>query len=116
MPHMSKSSITTKPKPPQSSQLPLIHPGQILKEEFLDPLGMSLNALSLALRVAPTRILAIVQGKRSITADTALRLSRYFGNSPEFWLNLQQCYELRCAQLAAGEKIATEVLPRGDAA
>ena len=109
---MSKSSITTKPKPMQSSRLPLIHPGQILKEEFLDPLGLSINALSLALRVPATRMLAIVQGKRSITADTALRLSRYFGNSAEFWLNLQQFYELRGAQLAAGEKIPTDGLPR----
>jgi len=96
----------------QSSRLPLIHPGQILKEEFLDPLGLSINALSLALRVPATRMLAIVQGKRSITADTALRLSRYFGNSAEFWLNLQQFYELRGSQLAAGEKIPTDGLPR----
>jgi antitoxin HigA-1 len=110
MPQMLKSSITTKST--GKGRLPLIPPGQILKEEFLDPLHLSINALALALRVPATRILAIVKGERTITADTALRLSRYFGNSAEFWLNLQQFYDLRCAQLASAKKISAEVLPR----
>jgi addiction module HigA family antidote len=65
------------------------HPGEVLSEEFLVPLGMSVNALAMALRVPATRIGAIVKGERSVTADTALRLARFFGTSPEFWVNLQ---------------------------
>jgi addiction module HigA family antidote len=64
------------------------HPGEILKEEFLAPLGLSVNALAMALRVPATRIGAIVKGERSVTADTALRLARFLGTSPEFWVNL----------------------------
>ena len=72
-----------------------IHSGEILREEFLLPLGMSAHALSQAIRVSATRVNDIVNGKRRITADTALRLARYFGNSPDFWLNLQAAYDLR---------------------
>ena len=71
-----------------------IHPGEILRDEFLGPLGMSGHALSQAIRVSATRVNDIVNGKRGITANTALRLARYFGNSPEFWLNLQGSYEV----------------------
>ena len=71
-----------------------ITPGEFLAEEFLDPLGLSANALAMALRVPATRIQAIVNGKRAITADTALRLGRYFGTTAEFWANLQSIYEL----------------------
>jgi len=74
-----------------------VHPGEILRSEFLDPLGMSVNALAKALRVPTPRINDVVLGKRAISADTALRLGRYFGASAQFWLNLQNEYDLRHA-------------------
>jgi addiction module HigA family antidote len=89
-----------------------IHPGEILLEEFMRPLGISINALARYLRVPPNRISAIVNGKRGITADTALRLSRYFSNSAEFWLNLQASYDLRVARRQASPAIDREVIPR----
>jgi addiction module HigA family antidote len=81
-----------------SNRLPNIHPGEILKLDFLDPLDITSYRLSKDLDVAQTRISEILAGKRSITADTAIRLSRYFGNSAQFWLNLQAHYDLRQAQ------------------
>ena len=75
-----------------------VHPGEILKEEFMTPLGLSANGLARAVRVPPNRISAIVNGARGLTADTALRLSRAFGTTAEFWLNLQKQYELDCAR------------------
>jgi addiction module HigA family antidote len=81
-----------------SNRLPNIHPGEILKLDFLEPLNITSYRLSKDLGVTQTRISEILAGKRSITADTALRLSRYFGNSPQFWLNLQTHYDLRQAQ------------------
>ena len=75
-----------------------VHPGEILKEEFMVPLGLSANGLARAVRVPPNRISAIVNGERGLTADTALRLSRAFGTTAEFWLNLQKQYELDCAR------------------
>jgi addiction module HigA family antidote len=75
-----------------------VHPGEILREEFLRPLDMSANALAQAIGVPANRISAILSGERGVTADTALRLARAFGTSPEFWLNLQQAYELRLAE------------------
>lgn len=75
-----------------------IHPGEILREEFLAPLDMSANRLAHAIGVPANRISGIVAGDRGVTADTALRLSRALGTSPEFWLNLQQSYELRLAE------------------
>jgi addiction module HigA family antidote len=81
--------------------LPPVHPGEILKEEFMKPLGLSANALARALRVPPNRISAIVNGSRSVTADTALRLAKAFGSTPDFWLNLQKQYDLDCARDAA---------------
>lgn len=92
-------------------EIPPIHPGEILLEEFLKPLGISQNALARALRVPPDRINAIVQGKRSITADTALRLARAFGTTPQFWLNLQARYDLDVAQDRLEDQIQREVIP-----
>jgi len=89
-----------------------IHPGEILREEFLIPLEMSAHALSQAIRVPATRVNDIVNGRRGVTADTALRLARYFGNSAEFWLNLQAAYDLRTAERDVALKIEKEILPR----
>lgn len=75
-----------------------IHPGEILLEEFMKPMGISINRLARDIAVPPGRVSAIVNGKRAITADTALRLGRYFGTSPEVWMGLQADYELRTAQ------------------
>ena len=93
-------------------KLELIHPGEILKEEFMAPLKMSVNALALALRVPATRIGEIVRGRRSITSDTALRLGRYFGTSADLWLGLQAEYDLRLARRNLGLRIKEEVQPR----
>ncbi|ABW30887.1 HigA family addiction module antitoxin [Acaryochloris marina] len=84
----------------ENGRLPIIHPGEILKLEFLEPLDLTPYRLSKDIGVAQTRISEILSGKRSITADTALRLSQYFGNSAQFWLNLQTQYDLRQAQEA----------------
>jgi antitoxin HigA-1 len=89
-----------------------IHPGEILRAEFLVPLGMTAHALSQAIHVPATRVNDIVNGKRGVTADTALRLARYFGNSPEFWLNLQATHDLRAAEREVAARIEREVLPR----
>lgn len=72
-----------------------IHPGEVLREDFLEPLSMSANALAIKLGVTPARINEIIREKRGITADTALRLAKYFGGSAQFWLNMQSTYELR---------------------
>ena len=80
----------------EEKYLPPIHPGEILDTEFMRPLNISQNALGKALGVPPRRINEIVHGKRAITADTAMRLSRFFGTSAQFWLNLQSAYELDC--------------------
>jgi addiction module HigA family antidote len=93
-------------------QIPLVHPGEILNEEFLKPLGMTINALALALRVPSNRIYAIVEGERGISADTALRLGRYFGIAPEFWINLQAHYDLESARSEVEEEIERQVQPR----
>jgi addiction module HigA family antidote len=89
-----------------------IHPGEILREEFLVPLGITAHALSQAIHVSATRVNDIVNGRRGLTADTSLRLARYFGNSPEFWLSLQAAHDLRAAEREAAAKIKREVLPR----
>ena len=94
------------------NRLPPIHPGEILREEFLSPLGMSANHLALALRVPATRINDIVNERRGITADTALRLSRYFGTTPRFWMNMQASWELEMAEDALGQAVKREVWPR----
>ena len=88
-----------------------IHPGEIIREEYLESTGMSVSALSRALNVPVTRINDVVREKRGITADTALRLARYFGTSERFWLNLQMEYELRKAQIEKGPQVNKEVRP-----
>ena len=88
-----------------------IPPGEVLYEEFMKPLGVSINRLARDIDVPPGRISEIVNGKRAVTADTALRLGRYFDVSPEIWLNLQADYELRVARRAAGKKIEAHVRP-----
>lgn len=87
------------------------HPGQMLLHEFLVPLSISQNQLALDIRVPATRIGQIVRGKRGITPDTALRLAHYFGNSPEFWLNLQQMYDLSKVRQESASRIEEEVRP-----
>lgn len=96
----------------KTKQLDPIHPGEILAEDFMEPLGISINGLSRDLHVPPNRIHAIVHGTRSITADTALRLGTYFGVTPETWLNLQLEYDLRLARRVVGEEIARVVRQR----
>ena len=91
-----------------------VHPGEILSEE-LGELGMSANAMALALGVPTNRITAILKGQRGVTADTALRLSRYLGTSPQLWLNLQKAFELRTAEIASGKDIRERVQPRDTA-
>ena len=81
-----------------TERLPIIHPGEILKLDFLEPMNITPYRLSLDIGVAQTRISEIINGKRGISADTAIRLSRYFSNSAQFWLNLQAGYDLRLAQ------------------
>ena len=107
---MSKSSTTTK-----AAAIPnrvTTHPGEVLSEEFLRPLGMSANALAMALRVPATRIGAILKGERSVTADTALRLARFFGISPEFWMGLQAMHDLTKTRMESGREIEHDVQPR----
>jgi len=87
------------------------HPGETIKEDYLAPLGMSVNRLAKALGMGAARLNEIVLGKRGITADTALRLARCFGTSAEFWLNLQTLYDLRIAENKARARIRREVKP-----
>ncbi len=89
-----------------------IHPGEILREDYLVPLGLSVNALANALRVPATRLHEIAKERRSITPDTALRLARYFGGDAQSWLNLQTAYDLRVTEQQALPVIEREVLPR----
>ena len=92
-----------------SSVMPPIHPGEILKEEFLEPLGLSQYRVAVDISVPPRRINEIVHGKRAISADTALRLARYFGTTDRFWLNLQTHYDLELQRDRLGERLETEV-------
>jgi addiction module HigA family antidote len=94
------------------SKLPPIHPGETLREDFLAPLGLSANRLAIELHVPVTRINDIVHGRRSITADTALRLARYFGTSPQFWINLQANYDLEVASDALSGILESQIKPR----
>ena len=95
-----------------ADRLPNIHPGEVLVEDFMQPLGLSQNALARHLRVSPRRINEIVHGKRAISADTALRLARYFGTSEKLWLGLQADYDLEEARLQLGDRLEREVVPR----
>lgn len=89
-----------------------IHPGEILREEYLVPIGLSVNALAMALRVPTTRLHEIVNERRRVTADTALRLARYFGGDAQSWMNLQAAYDLRSTEAEHGEEITRQVSPR----
>ena len=91
--------------------IPPIHPGEILLEEFLKPMGLSQNRMAMDIHVPARRISEIVHGKRRITADTALRLSRFFGNSPQFWLGLQMDYDLDVAEDSLKDRLDREVHP-----
>ena len=93
-----------------------VHPGELLREDFLVPMGLSANALALALRVPVTRISEIVRERRGITADTALRLARYFGTSPDFWLQMQMNYDLALAHREAMARIEVDIFPAPPAA
>jgi len=88
-----------------------VHPGEVLREDYLGPLGMSANALAKALNVPAPRINDIVRERRSITADTAMRLARYFGGDARSWLNLQTAYDLRVAEIANAKRIEREIMP-----
>lgn len=88
-----------------------IHPGEFLREDFLVPLGLSANALAMALRVPVTRISEIVRERRGITADTALRLARYFGTTPDFWMKMQMTYDLALATRESITRIEMEIRP-----
>ncbi len=89
-----------------------IHPGEILREEYLVPLDISVNALAKALNVTPARMNEIVRERRGVTADTALRLARYFGTDARSWLNLQAAYDLRVAEISQATQIAATIRPR----
>ncbi|MBL8658848.1 MAG: HigA family addiction module antidote protein [Rhodospirillales bacterium] len=91
---------------------PPVSPGEILRTDFLEPMGISVYALANAIKVTRSRINDIVLGRRAISADTALRLARYFGTTPEFWVNLQAAYELAMARATLAERVNAEVSPR----
>ena len=93
----------------QLEKLPPVHPGEVLLEDFMKPLGLSQYRVAKDIGVSPIRISQIVHGKRAITADTAMRLARYFSTSPEVWLRLQARYDLEVAQAQIGEQIEREV-------
>lgn len=88
-----------------------VHPGEVLQEDYMKPLGLSSNALAKLLHVPASRVNDIVLGRRGVTADTALRLTRCFGGDAQSWLNLQSTYDLRVAEIANGSTIASEVEP-----
>jgi addiction module HigA family antidote len=94
-----------------AKKLKPVHPGEILREEFMVPLSLSMNKMAIDLRVPVTRIADIVNGRRGITADTALRFARYFKNTPTFWMNLQTRYELEIAEDEIAEKVERDVQP-----
>ncbi|HYM12612.1 MAG TPA: HigA family addiction module antitoxin [Bryobacterales bacterium] len=96
----------------KTRKTPPIHPGETLREDFLKPLKLSVNRLAMDLHVPVTRINEIANGRRGITVDTAMRLARYFGTTPQFWINLQSNYELEVAEDELRDRIASEVRPR----
>lgn len=95
----------------KENRLDPMYPGEILREDFLEPLGISINRLSRDLSVPPNRVSEIVNGKRAITADTALRLERYFGVEAQFWLNLQNEFDLRMMKRKIGAEIEKRIIP-----
>jgi addiction module HigA family antidote len=108
---MSKSWITTEVSEMFNNGMRPVHPGEVLREDFLKPLGMTANALSKALKVPAPRINDVVRERRGISADTAMRLARYFGGDARSWLNLQTAYNLRVAEVANAKRVAREVSP-----
>ncbi len=96
------------------NRMPPVHPGEVLGDELAE-LGLSANAFARSLGVPTNRVTAILNGTRGISADSALRLARYFGTSPQIWLNLQQSYDLKIAEKRAGKKIRATVKPRAAA-
>ena len=88
-----------------------IHPGEVLREEYLKPMGLSVNALATRLRVPATRLHEIVKERRAISADTAMRLARFFGGDAQSWLNLQSAYDLRLAEISHATEISEDVKP-----
>ena len=112
MPTRSKSSTITRfGELRYERQMPPIHPGEILREEFLVPLGLSANALAIAIGVPATRVSEIINERRGITGDTALRLGRYFHMTAEFWMGLQSDYDLELVRYQSGKKIKASVRP-----
>ena len=101
------SDVIARPR----RRLTVTHPGQFLLDEFMAPHGLSANALATVLRVPANRITAILKGQRAVTADTALRLGRYFGTTPELWLHLQKDYELRAARATSESEITGSIEP-----
>lgn len=99
----------------KTDRIPFPHPGETIREDYLKPLGMSANRLAIELRVPATRMTEIVNGRRGITADTALRLARYFNTTPKFWLNLQAAYDLAVAAESKADEIERTVHPRAAA-
>jgi addiction module HigA family antidote len=111
---MSGSSITTEDRQVAQKQgMRPVHPGEVLREEFMNPMGLSANALSKALGVTAARVNDIVRKRRGVTADTAMRLARYFGGDARSWLNLQMNFDLRTAELTSAKAIERQVKPRG---
>jgi antitoxin HigA-1 len=106
-----EAPMVEREKAKREKLLPPIHPGEILRVDFMEPLGLSMNRLALDLRVPVTRIAEIVHERRGITPDTALRLARYFNTTPGFWLNLQSSYDLEVAQDKLSRTIEREVRP-----
>ena len=96
----------------KSDRIPFPHPGDTIREDYLKPLGMSANRLAIELRVPATRMTEIVNRRRGVTADTALRLARYFSTTPRFWMNLQAAYDLAVAAETVEKEIARTVHPR----
>jgi addiction module HigA family antidote len=98
--------------PKKNGRMPAVHPGEILREDLMKPLGLSVTGLAHDLKVPVSRLSEIVNGRRALNADAALRLSRYFGNTPEFWINLQAAYDLRVTIHSSASRIEREVHPR----
>lgn len=98
--------------PKKNNRMPPVHPGEILREDLMKPLGLTMTGLARDLKISVSRVSEIVNGRRAVNADAALRLSRYFGNTPEFWINLQAAYDLRLTIHSSASRIEREVQPR----
>ncbi len=114
--HSARPGLAFKPREPTEcivfkNGMRPVHPGEILLEDYIKPMGVSVRAVSLALHVPYSRLSEITKGERGVTADTALRLERYFGSDAQGWLNLQSAYDLRMAEKSAGKIITSEVMP-----